>query len=285
MRFWLCWLLALLLAGCDNSDRQLAKESLLYCAEGAPFTFNPQLAASTQTLDATAHQLYDRLLDINPDTLQPEPALALSWTRSHDGLRYRFTLRPGVQFHHTAWFTPTRPLNAEDVVFSYQRVIDKNHPFHHVSGGYYPFFDSIGLSELVTEIRALGPREVEFVLSRPNASFITSLATDYGVVLSAEYASQLEKFGVSAAAAVAVAGDAGAAAAEEQTEFDVILTGAGANKVAVIKAVRGATGLGLKEAKGLVESAPAAVKEQLSKGEAEALKKELEEAGASVELK
>ncbi|MDV2857222.1 MULTISPECIES: 50S ribosomal protein L7/L12 [Oceanimonas] len=94
-----------------------------------------------------------------------------------------------------------------------------------------------------------------------------------------------EKFGVSAAAAVAVAGDAGAAAAEEQTEFDVILTGAGANKVAVIKAVRGATGLGLKEAKGLVESAPAAIKEALSKGEAEALKKELEEAGASVELK
>ncbi|MDP5293679.1 50S ribosomal protein L7/L12 [Oceanimonas sp. CHS3-5] len=94
-----------------------------------------------------------------------------------------------------------------------------------------------------------------------------------------------EKFGVSAAAAVAVAGDAGAGAAEEQTEFDVILTGAGANKVAVIKAVRGATGLGLKEAKGLVESAPAAVKEQLSKGEAEALQKELEEAGASVELK
>ncbi|MCC4264821.1 50S ribosomal protein L7/L12 [Oceanimonas baumannii] len=94
-----------------------------------------------------------------------------------------------------------------------------------------------------------------------------------------------EKFGVSAAAAVAVAGDAGAGAAEEQTEFDVILTGAGANKVAVIKAVRGATGLGLKEAKGLVESAPAAIKEALSKGEAEALKKELEEAGASVELK
>lgn len=94
-----------------------------------------------------------------------------------------------------------------------------------------------------------------------------------------------EKFGVSAAAAVAVAGDAGAAAAEEQTEFDVMLTAAGANKVAVIKAVRGATGLGLKEAKALVEAAPTAVKEQLSKGEAEALKKELEEAGATVELK
>lgn len=93
-----------------------------------------------------------------------------------------------------------------------------------------------------------------------------------------------EKFGVSAAAAVAVAGDAGGAA-EEQTEFDVMLTAAGPNKVAAIKAVRAATGLGLKEAKGLVESAPCAVKEGLAKDEAEALKKELEEAGASVELK
>jgi len=97
-----------------------------------------------------------------------------------------------------------------------------------------------------------------------------------------------EKFGVSAAAAVAVAapaaGDAGGAA-EEQTEFNVMMTSFGSNKVAVIKAVRGATGLGLKEAKALVESAPAAVKEGVAKDEAEELKKALEEAGASVEVK
>lgn len=98
-----------------------------------------------------------------------------------------------------------------------------------------------------------------------------------------------EKFGVSAAAAaVAVApaagGDAGGAA-EEKDEFDVVLAGFGDNKVAVIKAVRGATGLGLKEAKELVESAPATLKEAVAKGEAEELKKTLEEAGASVELK
>ncbi len=98
-----------------------------------------------------------------------------------------------------------------------------------------------------------------------------------------------EKFGVSAAAAVAVAapaagGDAGAAA-EEKTEFDVVLAGFGDNKVGVIKAVRGATGLGLKEAKALVESAPAPVKEAVSKDEAEDLKKQLEEAGATVEVK
>ncbi len=98
-----------------------------------------------------------------------------------------------------------------------------------------------------------------------------------------------EKFGVSAAAAVAVAaapagGDAGGTA-EEQTEFDVVLASFGENKVAVIKAVRGATGLGLKESKALVESAPAPVKEAVSKDEAEELKKTLEEAGASVEVK
>mgnify|MGYP000070723837 CR=1 FL=1 len=97
-----------------------------------------------------------------------------------------------------------------------------------------------------------------------------------------------EKFNVSAAAAaVAVAapaaGDAGSAA--EQTEFDVILTGFGANKVAVIKSVREITGLGLKEAKGLVESAPAPLKEAVAKDEAEQIKAKLEEAGASVEVK
>ena len=94
-----------------------------------------------------------------------------------------------------------------------------------------------------------------------------------------------EKFGVSAAAAVAVAGGDAGAAAEEQTEFDVVMTSFGEKKVAVIKAVRGATGLGLKEAKDLVESAPKAIKEGVEKAEAEELKKVLEEAGASVEIK
>jgi large subunit ribosomal protein L7/L12 len=95
-----------------------------------------------------------------------------------------------------------------------------------------------------------------------------------------------EKFGVSAAAAVAVAAPAAAVAVvEEQTEFDVILTGFGENKVAVIKAVRSLTGLGLKEAKDAVEGAPTTVKEAVSKAEAETAKKELESAGATAEIK
>ncbi|EDQ34095.1 ribosomal protein L7/L12 [Hoeflea phototrophica DFL-43] len=110
------------------------------------------------------------------------------------------------------------------------------------------------------------------------------------VLEAAELSKMLEeKWGVSAAAPVAVAaaggGAAPAEAAEEKTEFDVILAEAGANKINVIKEVRSITGLGLKEAKDLVEAAPKAVKEGISKGEAEDLKKKLEDAGAKVEVK
>ena len=98
-----------------------------------------------------------------------------------------------------------------------------------------------------------------------------------------------DEWGVSAAAPVAVAagpaGDAGADAAEEQTEFDVVMTSFGANKVSVIKAVRTITGLGLKEAKDTVEGAPTNIKEGVTKDEAEEVKKQLEEAGAAVEIK
>ena len=122
-------------------------------------------------------------------------------------------------------------------------------------------------------------------MSLTNEQIIEAIASKSVSEIVELIAAMEEKFGVSAAAAVAAAPAAGAAAAEEKTEFDVVLTNAGANKVAVIKAVRGATGLGLKEAKDLVESAPANLKEGISKEEAEALKKELEEAGAKVEIK
>ena len=117
---------------------------------------------------------------------------------------------------------------------------------------------------------------------------IINAVADMSVMDVVELVSAMEeKFGVTAAVASsgsAAGGDAGASA-EEQTEFDVILVSGGEKKVGAIKAVRAATGLGLKEAKGLVESAPAAVKEGLSKEDAEALKVELEASGATVEIK
>jgi large subunit ribosomal protein L7/L12 len=130
-------------------------------------------------------------------------------------------------------------------------------------------------------------KRVGIVMSITKDDIINAVA-DMSVMDVVELISAMEeKFGVTAAVAAAgpaAGGDAGGAA-EEQTEFDVILTSAGEKKVAAIKAVRGATGLGLKEAKGLVESAPAAVKEGISKEDAEALKAELEAAGATAEIK
>ena len=123
-------------------------------------------------------------------------------------------------------------------------------------------------------------------MSLTNEQIIEAIASKSVTEIVELITAMEEKFGVSAAAAVAAAPAGGAAAAaEEKTEFDVVLAEAGANKVAVIKAVRGATGLGLKEAKDLVESAPAVLKEGIAKAEAEAIKKELEEAGAKVEIK
>ncbi len=122
-------------------------------------------------------------------------------------------------------------------------------------------------------------------MSLTNEQIIEAIASKSVTEIVELITAMEEKFGVSAAAAVAAAPAAGAAAVEEKTEFAVVLAEAGANKVAVIKAVRGATGLGLKEAKDLVESAPAVLKEGIAKAEAEALKKELEEAGAKVEIK
>lgn len=118
-------------------------------------------------------------------------------------------------------------------------------------------------------------------------SILETLDTLTVIELSELVSAVEERYGVSAAAAVAVAAptEGGAAAAEEQTEFDVILTSAGAGKINVIKAVREITGLGLKEAKELVDGAPKAVKEKVSQEDADAAKAKLEEAGATVEIK
>lgn len=192
MRFWLWGLLAsLTLTGCEQAPPQLEHDSLLYCIADVPLSFNPQLVRSTETLDATAHQLYDRLLNIEPHSQQLVPALATHWRQSADGLKYQFTLREQVSFHDTPWFVPSRYLTAKDVAFSFNRILDPQHPYHQISGGQYPFFNSINWAKRVKGVRALNERQVEFVLRQPDADFLTNLTTEYAVILSSEYAEQL----------------------------------------------------------------------------------------------
>lgn len=167
----------------------------VYCVNGMVNTFNPQKASSGLIIDTLAAQLYDRLLDVDPYTYRLIPELAQSWEVLDNGATYRFHLRKDVPFQKTAWFTPTRKMNADDVVFSNERVIDENNPYHNVNGSDYPYFDSLQFANTVKSVKKLDDYTVEFKLNNPDASFLWHLATHYAPVLSAEYAANLKKRG------------------------------------------------------------------------------------------
>lgn len=167
----------------------------VYCVSGQVNTFNPQKAGSGLIVDTLAAQIYDRLLDVDPYTYRLVPEIAESWEVLDNGATYRFHLRSGVQFQKTSWFQPTRALNADDVVFTFERIFNRNHPWHNVNGPNFPYFDSLQFADSVESVRKLDGHTVEFRLKRPDASFLWHLATHYASVMSAEYAANLTKIG------------------------------------------------------------------------------------------
>lgn len=169
------------------------QSGFVYCVNDVLNTFNPQMARSGVTIDTLAAQLYDRLLDVDPYTYRLMPELAQHWEVLDNGSTYRFYLRRDVPFQRTAWFSPTRNMNADDVIFSFQRMLDEKHPYHDVNGGEYPYFDSLQFADSVQSIRKLGEYSVEIRLNSPDASFLWHLATHYAPILSAEYAQRLAK--------------------------------------------------------------------------------------------
>lgn len=197
MTRWLLAAVCLSLAGCGplKTHEQIIHDGLVYCSEGNPESFNPQLDTSGTTVDATSAQLYNRLIDYDAEQQIFVPGLAHRWETLDQGQRYRFHLRQQVNFHHTPWFSPTRPFQAEDVLFSFQRWLDPQHPYHTINGGQYPFFRASGLMQLIARIEIIDPWTVDFVLTRIDSSFLANLATDFAVILSAEYAQQLTEQG------------------------------------------------------------------------------------------
>lgn len=192
----LCPGLILGLSSCDIIDPPSSKVSgIIYCSEGNPTNFNPQLDTSGTTVDASSHQIYDRLLDFDPQSGNVIPSLATSWLISDDGLTYTFQLRKNVEFHQTSYFSPTRSLNADDVIFSFDRWRLKDHPFHSVSGGLYPYADSLGLDKLIASIERINGYRIEITLNQPQSSFLANLATDFAAILSKEYADNLQVSG------------------------------------------------------------------------------------------
>ena len=181
-----------LLCSCDALlQSKKDPNSIVYCSEGSPANFNPQLDTSGTTVDASSHQIYDRLIDFDPVTGDIVPALATSWLVSDDGKTYTFQLRQEVPFHNTETFNPTRFFNAEDVLFSIDRWRLDEHPYHKISGGRYPYTDSLNLDGLITQVKRLNGYRVEITLNKRESSFLANLATDFSVILSAEYADKL----------------------------------------------------------------------------------------------
>ncbi len=185
-------LASILLCACDVLlQSETDPNGIVYCSEGSPASFNPQLDTSGTTVDASSHQIYDRLIDFDPVTGDVVPALATSWLVSNDGKTYTFQLRQQVPFHQTETFKPSRFFNADDVLFSIDRWRLINHPYHDISGGRYPYTDSLNLGSLITKVERINGYRVEITLNKPESSFLANLATDFAVILSAEYADKL----------------------------------------------------------------------------------------------
>ncbi len=173
----------------------IRNSGFVYCVNGTVNTFNPQMVSSGLVVDTLAAQLYDRLLDVDPYTYRLIPDLAQSWEVRDNGATYRFHLRKDVSFQHTNWFKPTRKMNADDVVFSFARMFDRQHPWHNVNGGSYPYFDSLQFSDSVQSVKKLDNDTVEIRLNSPDASFLWHIATHYAPILSQEYADKLTAIG------------------------------------------------------------------------------------------
>lgn len=180
---------------CSEQKTEITQSGITFCSESSPASFNPQLDTSSTTADASSHQIYDRLLEFNTENGEIEPGLASSWLVSDDGLTYTFQLRKDVYFHTTDYFSPTRTFNADDVLFSIDRWRVISHPYHAVSGGQYPYFQSLGLPSTIKDVSRINGYRVEISLYKPDSSFLANLATDFSIILSAEYAMKLIEIG------------------------------------------------------------------------------------------
>lgn len=166
-------------------------KTLIYCSEGSPEGFNPQLYTSGTTFDASSRQVYNRLVEFELGTTKVIPALAESWTVSDDGTVYTFKLRRGVKWHNTLGFKATRDFNADDVVFSFERQLKKDHPYHSVSGGSYEYFNAMDMPNLLKSVGRIDDYTVRLTLNQPEAPFIANLGMDFASILSAEYADKM----------------------------------------------------------------------------------------------
>ncbi len=171
-------------------------KTLVYCSEGSPEGFDSALYTAGTTFDASSRTVYNRLVEFKHGSTELEPGLAESWTISPDGLEYTFKLRPGVKFQTTEFFTPTRELNADDVIFSFERQYKADNAWNkYVAGASWEYFSGMGLPELLKSIEKVDDLTVKFVLNRPEAPFLANLGMDFASIVSKEYSDKLQADG------------------------------------------------------------------------------------------
>lgn len=169
-------------------------KTLVYCSEGSPENFNPALNTTGTSLDV-ALPVYNRLVQFKRGSTEIGPALAEKWDISADGLTYTFHLRKGVKVHSSEIFKPKRDLNADDVLYSFNRQWNKDHPFYKVSGGSYDYFNDMDMPAILKSLDKLDDHTVRFTLNRPEAPFLADLAMPFASIQSAEYADAMMKAG------------------------------------------------------------------------------------------
>ncbi len=166
-------------------------KSLAFCAAQNPEGFDPAPHIAGATFDASSEALYDRLVELAPGTTRPVPGLAESWDVSENGLEYTFHLRQGVKFHSTYFFTPSRDLNADDVVFSLDRQMNRKNPYFDYAGGAWPYFEGMSMPALVKSVDKIDDATVTVTLTRRDPAILADLAMDFASVVSKEYADTL----------------------------------------------------------------------------------------------
>lgn len=162
--------------------------TLVFCSEGSPAGFDPGQHTTSTDFDASTNTVYNELVQFRRGTLDLEPALATSWDISADQRTYTFHLRGGVKFHTTAWFRPTRDFNADDVLFTFNRMLHADDPFRKAYPASFPYFSDLGFDRNIESIEKVDALTVRFRLKEPDVIFVRNLAMSFASILSAEYA-------------------------------------------------------------------------------------------------
>ncbi|SFB59981.1 dipeptide transport system substrate-binding protein [Pseudomonas sp. NFIX10] len=172
-----------------------AATNLVFCSEGSPAGFDPGQYTTGTDFDASAETMFNRLTQFERGGTAVIPGLATKWDISDDGLTYTFHLREGVKFHTTSYFKPTREFNADDVLFTFNRMINKDDPFRKAYPTEFPYFTDMGMDTNITKIDKVDDHTVKFTLKDVDAAFIQNMAMSFASIQSAEYAAQLLKEG------------------------------------------------------------------------------------------